>query len=74
MNFDGNIIILDLFYSDICLFSDQYVNEGVNKNGGSCHNIDLVGSFVTSANAAAGDISDDLKRLVIKYKTVVMVA
>lgn len=74
VNFNGNIIILDLFYSDICLFSDQYVNEGVNKNGGSCHNIDLVGSFVTSTNAAAGDISDDLKRLVIKYKTVVMVA
>ncbi len=74
VNFDGNIIILDLFNADKCLFSDPYAIKGVNKNGGSYHSFDLVGSFVTSANAAAGDISDDLKGLLVKYKTVVMVA
>lgn len=74
VNFDGNIIILDLFHADKCLLSDPFAASGINQNGGSYFSSDLVGSFVTSSDPAPGNISNDLRDLLSKYKFVVLIA
>jgi hypothetical protein len=74
VNFDGNIVTLDLFHADKCLLSDPFAASGVNQNGGSYNTSDLVGSFVTSSDSAPGNISNDLNDLLPKYKSVVLVA